>query len=394
MNIRLYILAAFAMAALSAAASGIDDIVMEMALKNPSVAAARASCDADLADAQAENSLEGIELEGSFSSAGHGDKRWGVSIGQSFDWPGVYAARSKANQYRSEAFAFLYKVRIEQAAYDARSALIRMAAAEAEVKVLRKALENMKRMSEIVEKAFGNGDVTILEVHRLRIERFATATRCAKAEAEAESARAAVRALNGGTLPDISSFDILAPAPPLPLEHYTATFREQNPSALAGLSLARVAQQDVEVARRSALPSFKIALSHEFEDMEHFNGFSIGISLPSWSPSRKVAAARAKALAAKLDTESYELTAINDMTGNHVKASRLYSSLQEAADTFDSGAYPELLMIAYENGKLDVLSYLTEYNQYLDAAADYQAQRVELAYALAFLNRYNATSWR
>ncbi|MDE6158140.1 MAG: TolC family protein, partial [Muribaculaceae bacterium] len=155
-----------------------------------------------------------------------------------------------------------------------------------------------------------------------------------------------------------------------------------------------VAQQDVEVARRSALPSFKIALSHEFEDMEHFNGFSIGISLPSWSPSRKVAAARAKALAAKLDTESYELTAINDMTGNHVKASRLYSSLQEAADTFDSGAYPELLMIAYENGKLDVLSYLTEYNQYLDAAADYQAQRVELAYALAFLNRYNATSWR
>ena len=389
-RLRLSLALLLAGAALAASADSLDGIAMRMALNNPAVASARTGYDADLAAARADNTLAGLEVEGSYSVSRDGadDNRWGVSVGQDFDWPGVYAARRKANGYRAEAFGYLYRAELEQAAYEAKCAIIRLAQAEADVRVIHTAHENMDRMSDVVDKAFERGDVTILEVHKLRIERFATASRCAKAAAEAESARAAVKALNGGLLPELPA-DILDCSEPLPLDVYTEAFRRGNPAAAARRSLAQLAESEVSVTRRAALPSFRLAYAHDYEDRTHFNGISLSVSLPSWSPGTRVAAAKARAIAAQLDTESYDISVFTGLMDNYSKAVRLYERLSEAAPTFDSDVYPELLLTALRTGKLDVVTYLTEYNQYLTAAADYQDLRAELAYAMAYLNRYN-----
>lgn len=221
MKLRLILSLALTSALPLCQAATLDETAMNIALRNPAVMSARAGYEADLESARAENILAGPEVEGEylFSSEGNDGNRWSVSVGQSFDWPGLYAARRRTNVFRAEAYSYLYKAELAQAAYDARLALIRWAAAEAEVKVIHTAHKNMDRMSEAVDRAFERGDVTILEVHKLRMERFATASRCAEAEAEAESARAAVKALNGGVLPELPH-DILALSRPMPLGHY------------------------------------------------------------------------------------------------------------------------------------------------------------------------------
>ena len=390
MKLRLILSLALTSALPLCQAATLDETAMNIALRNPSVMSARAGYEADLASARAENILAGPEVEGEylFSSEGNDGNRWSVSVGQSFDWPGLYAARRRTNVFRAEAYSYLYKAELAQAAYDARLALIRWAAAEAEVKVIHTAHKNMDRMSEAVDRAFERGDVTILEVHKLRMERFATASRCAEAEAEAESARAAVKALNGGVLPELPH-DILALSRPMPLGHYEAGFKEHNPSLAANSLLAKVAQSEIEVARRAALPSFSVAYTHAYEEATHFNGFSVGITLPSWSRKHSVAAAKARATAAQLDIEDYRLTTNTALIENYNKAVRLYERLSDAADTFGSDVYPELLMTALKSGKLDVVTYLTEYNQYLSAAADYQELCAEFASAVAYLTRYN-----
>ncbi len=163
----------------------------------------------------------------------------------------------------------------------------------------------MDRMSEAVDRAFERGDVTILEVHKLRMERFATASRCAEAEAEAESARAAVKALNGGVLPELPH-DILALSRPMPLGHYEAGFKEHNPSLAANSLLAKVAQSEIEVARRAALPSFSVAYTHAYEEATPLQRLQRGYnSAVVVAQALGGSRAKARATAAQLDIEDY-----------------------------------------------------------------------------------------
>lgn len=68
-----------------------DSVALSIAEAAPDVAAVRARYDAELQQARAANVLQGPEMDFGykFNAAGGPDK-WGVSVGQAFDWPGVY----------------------------------------------------------------------------------------------------------------------------------------------------------------------------------------------------------------------------------------------------------------------------------------------------------------
>ncbi len=372
-----------------AQSSGIDTLAREIAAKNPAVAAAEASYTAELESARAANVLAGpeVDFDYSFSPEGSSDNRWGVSVGQSFDWPGVYRARSKANGYRAEAFRHLYLSRLSDATFEAKQILIRLAAAEEVAALMRTAADNIDRMHDAVEYAYSRGEVTAIDLKKIHIERFSLHSRLARAEAELEGLKATVKALNGGVLP---------PTVPLPagaelesLEDYRMSFETGNPVLAASRSMVQALDADVSVARRSALPSFKVSYVHEYEDRTHFNGFSIGIALPSWSTSRSRRAAEAAVHAESLGSADYTIKMNAELMTNYATAVSLSQRLNKARCAFEGDDYGDLLRTALEKGAITVLNYLTEYNSYLDAAAEYVALKAEMAQAIAFLNRYN-----
>lgn len=386
---RIIIAAAALFAAISAIADDFDEAARGIAGANPQVAASRARYEARLEEGRAANVLAGPEADVDYKFAPSGvENRWGVSVGQSFDWPGAYAARRKANGYRAEAFAQLYRAEFVEKALEAKQLLIAIAESRKQLELLRAASMNMTRLAEAYETAFAQGETTVLEVSKIRLRRFEIENRLARAEVEDEQLLNNLRALNGGAgCPKVPELPLTAHL--RSLDEYRQELEDNDPGAAANRRLEAAALADVSAARRSALPSFKLAYVHDYEEGFHFNGFSVGISLPSWGPRASVKAARAEALAQIQDTGDYSLRVNTRLLNDYRLCSRLDSRVDAARRLFADDAYPAQLRKALDAGLITLFEYLSEYGSYLDAKSEYYTLCGELAQAWASLERFS-----
>lgn len=375
------------------AQSQLDRTALAAAEANPATAQAKALVEARRAAVSAENTLQGPEVDFDYKFAPSGEAdRWGISVGQGFDWPGVYAARRRAGKLQVNAAEELYRAELADRILEVKTALIDFCDAAERIACLRKAQTNIQRYREIFEKAYANRQATALDMNKFSLQAFALANRIAAEEANLEALRA--RAVALGCKPgELDALTLPAPEAPEALATYEQLYSASHP-ALAARTLVEAAEAQAAAARRAALPSFKLAYTHDYEDRTHFNGFSIGIALPSWNPTKAVRASEAEALAASLGADAETITATADIRAAHATASALYARVTEAAGLFDKAEYPALLEKALELRSIDILTFFNEYNAWLDAACEYSTLRADLAKTLARLNRHKPVEWK
>lgn len=126
-----------------------DTAALRAATQHPDVRALRERAMAFEHSAKASNSLSGPEAEFEYKipQAG-GVNRWGVSVGQSFDWPGVYGARAEAAKFRSEAFRNEYRAEVQQKWLLVRQAIIRYHQTQDLCSVLAEARTNYSELKD------------------------------------------------------------------------------------------------------------------------------------------------------------------------------------------------------------------------------------------------------
>ncbi len=370
------------------AAQDIDEIAHRIAAQSPALQATRARYDALVAADKAADTLPGPEIEAEYKwNASAEGNRWGAGISQTFDWPGAYAARSKAGALRSQAYDRLCAAEFADRLLEARTALIDIAAAAEKLTILRKTADNNARLAEIYRQAYSANRVTLLDIRKLDLQTFATESRLAEAETALDDARSALLALGTDTDSALGIHSLPAPQVPRPLDQCMQAAHTANPSLSAALTLSDAARSSVTAARRASLPSFSLGYIHDFEDNMHFNGLSVAISLPTWSPRRAVAQAKAEAAEAEFDRLDLTLRTTARLRTAHTKAAQLYSRVTRAAETFDTDSYPQLLDKALSMGAINIFTYYEEYNTWLEAALEYIDLRATLAKANAELDR-------
>ena len=368
--------------------SEIDRTVAAIVERNPALAAGRARLEAEMAAARADNVLPGLEVDFDYKFGSH-ENKWGAGVSQSFDWPGVYSARRKANSARASAFTQLYRADYLERALEAKQLLLNLARARMTLDVVAEAQANVARLQDLYNFAFERGETTVLEVRKLRLQAFELACRRAEAEADLESIAASLAAINGGEAINVD-FGGVIPSDALGSEAgYLEQLKANDPAVAAQLSLGEVAQREVAVARRSALPSFSLGYVYENEGGDSFHGFSVGIGLPTWSNSARVASVRAQKLAADSDALDYTLRMRATISADYAAAVRLGARLEAARADFENDSYPRLLEKALDGGRINLLEYLREYNDYLDAKSAYIDIQYRYSSLVAGLNRYN-----
>ena len=125
------------------------------------------------------------------------------------------------------------------------------------------------------------------------------------------------------------------------------------------------------------MPSFKLSYAHDYEDGKHFNGFGIGISLPSWQPKKSVRMAEAKAIAADFDVLDYDIVRKARLNADYNEARHLYERIANEREVL-ANDYPALLKKAFDSGIFTIFEYLTEYNTYLDTLCRAQCADCEV----------------
>ena len=377
----------FLLASLLVFARDLDEYALEIAQHNPEVQATKSNYVSQMEGYRTENMLGGPEVDFGykFGPDGRESNRWGLSVGQSFDFPGVYRARSKANGYRAEAFENLYRGALLKSALEAKQLLIKTVAARQKVDILAAADANVQCLSDYYRRAYSLGETTMLEIKKIELERFDISMRYSRAQAELEGYMSTLKSMSGSDAEPELPTEL-----PLPLlgayNDYVEAFTVNDPTVAANGNMYEVASADVSVSKLAALPSFKLSYTHDYEDMRHFNGFSIGIELPAWTRRHSVKAA--EALVAAHSFDEYSMRRRAEIAGEYALATRLAARIENARIVFESEDYTQLLDKALDGGRISIFEYLREYNDYLDARAEYVELRGELALALASLNRY------
>lgn len=113
-----------------------------------------------------------------------------MAVGQSFDWPGVYAARNRSMKYRAKAYEQLIRQDIIDKGLEVKLAAISYAKASMNHKILGDARNNFKELLDNLDRAFKRGETTILAYRKAQLQMMQIDTQLAEAENEISAAEA------------------------------------------------------------------------------------------------------------------------------------------------------------------------------------------------------------
>ena len=318
------------------------------------------------------------------------DNRWNVAIGYEMEWPGAYKSRGelgKAMRYANaaEADAGVYEKYIEIL-----KEIGTYLYAERRIGMMRNIKTATDSLHSAALRATKGGQMSRLDLSKITLEQGRVNTLIANLEAEKSGSAGSLKTLNGGydctaLLNSIDREWVMTPTHSL--EEYLEEART-NPELKKAISELEVAERSIGVANADGLPSISVGYHHDFEDAMHFNGATLGVSIPLFSNRGKVKAAQAAKAVAE-----YQVTVMTDKVESEITA--LYDEVQlidqalkVPMEVFATTDYNTLLLKAYRGGELSLTDYLQERSWFSEAHLDLlelQYQREQRMWLLSLL---------
>lgn len=379
---KLYILLA-AVLPLTAWADSFDDIVRQVIDTNPTLSATAASMRAEALAAQAENTLPDTEIGGEYKWGP--ENRWGVEVSQSFDWPGVYAARSRAAAAATEARRLEHRAQVVALEVRVRSLLVELVHSRQRMALLEQMAANVDSVATLTQRLYDAREVSVLDLRKVQIE-------SAGIHAQLREQRSAQTAL-------ATELNLLCSNPPLESIDLVTNYQEQSllplgyymqllvqrPEILAARALVEQSKREHTVELRRRLPGFSLGYVHDFEEGMHFNGISASVSLPLFGQRKAAAAAAARTESTEKQSNADFNAMVQELLSDYAEAEELTQCVADYEQTL-APDYVELLDKSLFGRQITVLDYLTELNFYLQSRLDLMALQRDLHLALTRLN--------
>lgn len=366
-------------------AEAIDTIISN----NTRLKALRANIEADYqSDMYEARRLADPEVEFEHLWGVEGDKKWNIGVSQSFDWPGAYGKRTRAAESRRRAWAYRYDAEELSLRTSAKEAFAMGVYAAQRLELLERVYANMDSLRSYITSGYRDGQLTILDVKKIELELYSLRSRIADVSDESSLAQSELATLNNG-IPLAADFAAYPAEPMYELAQYLEYARTNNPAVIAGNALAHSAELEADAVSASRMPGFTLAYRHAYEEMQHFNGFAVGVSLPVFSRSRAIKAATLRANASRFDAAQADASARSAVMSAFSTAEKRRSTLSELNDVTLDESYPRLLLMAYKGGQINVITYIQELNYYLNAREVRLDAEYRLRLALITLNKYN-----
>lgn len=318
--------------------------------------------------------------------------RWGAELSWGLEWPGVYGARSReAKSKMAAAYKALYLKRVDRL-LEIKKLLLEYILCQQRLALLEELNNNNDSIYRLSEQMARGGELTALDLNKVRLEYANIRGAQAGLMSEKSQIESSLSEIFGGNCGEIlSSLECQFPAITLPSGDIVAQIGERSAlkeQAQMELEAARAAQN---VARHEALPSLSIGYKHAYEDMVHFNGPTLGISLPLFSSRGKQKAAKAAIEEAELNMETAmrSTEASVEMALRHLQL--LKTQIEEIEPILKNSDHNNLLLKAYKGGTLTLVEYLTERNYFTTAASEFLDLKYQAAVAQTELMKYFET---
>lgn len=359
MNRLTSIIFAAVMASGCAAAASIDDVLRSIEANNRELQAAASEGAAAVYERKSENTLSGLSVEYSpFWRGGvPGTSSSELVVAQEFDFPTLYAGRAKSAKLLQREVDSKLEATRREVLLAAKLKCIEIVALQRRHDLLEMRRKAAEELVGLYTKRYDNGNATILDLNRAKLDNMSTAAAAADNRAAITRARLELQAMNGGVALDLDGIDYPADAVPGASAIEAAVERDASLTAIeAGVNAAR---HDVGLSRQGWLPRLSAGYRRNTDGREASNGFLVGIAIPVWSTSAKVKAASSRLEAARLSLDDTREAVRTEAEASLAEINRL----REVLAVYDAPLMHEQLTLmkrAVELGQMTLTDYYTE----------------------------------
>lgn len=373
-------------------ASDFDDIVAALLNSDRELALARQQATAEGDMLNADNVLTDPEAEFEFLDSRSGEKKYNLTVSQSFDWPGVYGARSRQISLQRTSLELNNDMERNDRRHMLRTLLVDIIATNLTIDRLTSAVEGCDKLLAVMEADYKKGNISVLSVNKVRVELADFRLQLSEAlnkkdlltgelTAAVDDVSAALERCEG-----LKNFPLLELRP---LPEYTEKARQNAPGLLWARNQTLVAEARRDVASKSVLPGFSAGYRLSREDGILFNGFVVGVNLPVWRASKERKAAASEVVSAKLGEEFETIKLEKSIEATYRNACNIKETLSQYGEALAAADNIQLLKKAYDAGAITLTEFVLDINFFVEAATRHIELQRQYYNALLQLTRYD-----
>lgn len=339
----------------------ITETLAEIERNNLSLRAAAAENEAAELEMRSDNTLPATSVEYSpfFRSGIDGVASSELVVSQEFDFPTLYASRSRQASLEREALDSKSAVERRDMLLQAREALLKLVLLNRERDILDRRFSDSSMLLEAYKRSLELGKATLLEVNRVKLEHEDMKREILQNDADRAALTATLRRLNADRPLDLTDLDYDIPAEDLMILPGVEAILQADPAVLAAEADVKAARQGVSVARSGWLPSITLGYRRNTEEKESANGFLAGISLQLFGTPAKTRAAKARLNAGMLRLEAARAEAESSIAES-IAALQIQTA---TLATYDLTLMEETLTLyrkSLDAGQISLTTYYTE----------------------------------
>lgn len=339
----------------------IEEVLQSVAMNNPELKSLIQSTEAAQLQLKTDNMPEDptVEYSSFYSRNTTGQSGSELVVSQGFDFPTLYATRSRQNKLSSASLESGLDVERRRILLEAKTVCMDIIMYRQLGELLDMQSGIAEEMLELFQKRYETGDATALELNKIKMELMNVATEVADNRAALSAADNTLRAMNGDVeLVFDADFYPLAEDvadPQAAMEEYISG----NAAIISAETAAQAAQKQVSLDRQGWIPKIEIGYRRNTAIREAEHGFLVGGSIPLFSNSRKVRMAKAQSVSAHNRLAMAKARA-------QAEASSFIADIREtkaALDAYDEPLMRETLSLlkeAVEGGQISVIDYFVE----------------------------------
>ncbi len=311
-----------------------------------------------------------------------------MSFEQTFDFPTAYRYKGQIAEGRNEQLDMDYQQARFSLIRQIRQLCIDLAYTYSLQLEYTKRMENAQSIVRSYQSKFDQGDAGIIDLNKARLNLLSIRKEAESNTIGHQALLAELASLNGGTPMQWDESTYPAREIPADFEQWYQKSESGNPMLSWLKKEIEISAQQEKLQLALGLPKFSTGYLSEKIVGEHFQGVTLGMSLPLWENKNAVKQARAQSLAVHDIEQDRKLMFYNQLKMLHAKAISLQKSVGDyrlALQNIDNGTY---LKKALEAGEISLIDFILELSLYYESQTKLLAAERDLNRVITELYQY------
>ena len=340
----------------------VDELLNQIEQNNTELKAYQSYIDGQNLQNKSGNNLPDPQLSGYYLPFGEHQSNdyTEFEISQSFEFPTVYAARSKWNNLKEEQLQALFTKKRQEVLLKAKQGLISLYILQKQKTIEINRRQQSKQVYEQMQELFNKEQVGILDLNKAKVAWIQEQFVVEQLETEIQNQITVLQTLNGEQSLELDNLQLEIPFELQTMETLWSEKLASDPKLLELRAKEASAFQNVKLEKNKILPNLALGYNYQGVNGNNYSGVYGGLSIPLWNSQNKVKAAQANYEYQHSSSQVIKELLYAELQQEYNQYQLLFDKYTEYQNTIETLNSEDLLFKAYNLGEYSFLEYYME----------------------------------